>query len=71
MIGDGYAAAEAQPALPGDWFAAVRALEAGRILPEYLGASTLAMFASVKRTEQERYMAVVPALDYDWVLANA
>jgi glutamine synthetase len=29
------------------------------------------MFASVKRTEQERYMAVVPALDYDWVLANA
>ena len=71
VIGDGYAAAEAQPALPGDWFAAVRALEAGRILPEYLGAATLAMFASVKRTEQERYMAVVPALDYDWVLANA
>ena len=71
VIGDGYAAAEAQPALPGDWFAAVRALEAGRILPEYLGASTIAMFASVKRTEQERYMAVVPALDYDWVLANA
>ena len=71
VIGDGYAAAEAQPALPGDWFAAVRALEAGRILPEYLGAATLAMFASVKHTEQERYMAVVPALDYDWVLANA
>jgi glutamine synthetase len=71
VIGDGYAAAEAQPALPGDWFAAVRALEAGRILPDYLGASTIAMFASVKRTEQERYMAVVPALDYDWVLANA
>jgi glutamine synthetase len=71
VIGDGYAAAEALPALPGDWFAAVRALEAGTILPAYFGKATLAMFASVKRTEQERYMAVVPALDYDWVLANA
>lgn len=74
VIGDGYAAAGADPAaaaLPGDWFAAVRALEAGVILPAYLGAATIAMFASVKRTEQERYMAVVPPLDHDWVLANA
>jgi glutamine synthetase len=74
VIGDGYAAAAADPAaaaLPGDWFAAVRALEAGTILPGYLGAATIAMFASVKRTEQQRYMAVVPPLDHDWYLANA
>ena len=74
VIGDGYAAAAADPAaagLPGNWFAAVGALAAGTILPAYLGASTIAMFASVKRTEQERYMAVVPPLDYDWYLANA
>ncbi len=75
VIGDGYAAAAgddpATAALPGDWFAAVRALSAGHILPDYLGAATIAMFASVKRTEQERYMAVVPPLDHDWYLANA
>ena len=75
VIGDGYAAAAADDpataALPGDWFAAVRALEAGAILPGYFGAKTIAMFASVKRTEQERYMAVVPPLDHDWYLANA
>lgn len=75
VIGDGYAAAAADDpataALPGDWFAAVGALAAGTILPAYLGATTIAMFASVKRTEQERYMAVVPPLDHDWYLANA
>ena len=75
VIGDGYAAAAADDpataALPGDWFAAVRALSAGRILPDYFGAATIAMFASVKRTEQERYMTVVPPLDHDWYLANA
>ncbi len=71
VVGDGYAAAAAAPALPGDWFSAVAALERGSILPAYLGAHTIAMFANVKRTEQERYMAVVPPLDHDWYLANA
>jgi glutamine synthetase len=75
VTGDGYAAAaKADPAaarLPGDWFSAVAALERAQTLPAYLGAHTLAMFASVKRTEQERYMAVVPPLDHDWYLANA
>lgn len=75
VIGDGYAAAAgddpAAAALPGDWFSAVRALETGTILPAYLGAATITMFASVKRTEQERYMAVVPPLDHLWYLANA
>lgn len=74
VLGDGYAAAAADPAalpLPGNWFAAVAALELGSILKNALGAQTIAMFASVKRTEQERYMAVVPPLDHDWYLANA
>lgn len=71
VVGDGYAAAAAAPALPGNWFAAVAALEAGTILKRALGEATVAMFASVKRTEQERYMAVVPPLDHDWYLANA
>jgi glutamine synthetase len=71
VVGDGYAPAASQPALPGDWFAAVATLEQGSILPAYLGAATIAMFASVKRTEQQRYMAVVPPLDHDWYLANA
>jgi glutamine synthetase len=29
------------------------------------------MFTSVKRTEQDRFGAVVTALDYDWYLGNA
>jgi glutamine synthetase len=36
-----------------------------------LGPQFIAMFASVKRTEQQRYMAVVPPLDLEWYLANA
>jgi glutamine synthetase len=74
VVGDGYAAAAADPGaqpLPGNWFAAVDALEQGSILKSALGDQVITMFASVKRTEQERYMAVVPPLDHDWYLANA
>lgn len=74
VVGDGYAAAAHDPGaapLPGNWFAAVDALETGHILKSALGAQFIAMFASVKRTEQQRYMAVVPPLDLEWYLANA
>jgi glutamine synthetase len=74
VVGDGYAAAQNDPhaaPLPGNWFAAVDALEAGTILKAALGEQLIAMFASVKRTEQQRYMAVVPPLDLEWYLANA
>lgn len=74
VVGDGYAAARDDPhaaPLPGNWFAAVDALASGSILKAALGDELVSMFASVKRTEQQRYMAVVPPLDLEWYLANA
>ena len=71
VVGDGYAAAATGPRLPANWFAAVDAFAASCVMQDYLGERFVAMFASVKRTEQDRYHAVVPPLDYDWYLREA
>ena len=71
VIGDGYAAAATGPRLPGNWFAAIDAFEASRVMADYLGERFVKMFASVKRTEQDRFFAEVPPLDYDWYLRDA
>ena len=72
VVGDGYAAAARSGVrLPANWFAAVDAFEASPVMADYLGARFVRMFTSVKRTEQDRYFAVVPPLDYDWYLREA
>jgi glutamine synthetase len=72
VVGDGYAEAARSPArLPAHWFAAVEAFEASPVMREYLGARFVDMFATVKRTEQDRFFQVVTATDYDWYLKNA
>ncbi len=70
--GDGYAAAAASDLrLPAHWFAAVDAFEASATMREYLGDRFVTMFSKVKRTEQDRFNAVVSPLDHDWYLKNA
>lgn len=70
--GDGYAAAALSGSrLPTHWYAAVDLFEGSPVLADYLGARLVAMFAKVKRAEQDRFNAVVSPLDYDWYLQNA
>jgi glutamine synthetase len=70
--GDGYAAAAASDLrLPAHWFAAVDAFEASATMRDYLGDRFVTMFSKVKRTEQDRFNAVVSPLDHDWYLKNA
>ena len=72
VTGDGYA----QPARPGtelptDWAAALGRFEQSALLRDYLGDRFVTMFAQVKRTELDRFMAEVTPLDHDWYLAGA
>jgi glutamine synthetase len=70
--GDGYAAAAASDLrLPAHWFAAVDAFEASATMRDYLGDRFVTMFSKVKRTEQDRFNAVVSPLDHAWYLKNA
>ncbi len=70
--GDGYAAAAAsEDRLPATWFAALDHFERSAVLRDYLGERFAAMFAKVKRIEQDRFNEVVSPLDYDWYLKNA
>ncbi|MBL8536920.1 MAG: glutamine synthetase [Hyphomonadaceae bacterium] len=69
VVGDGYAqAAESGERIPTNWFAAVDRFADSAILQEYLGARFVRMYATVKRTEQERFQSVIPDVDYDWYL---
>jgi len=72
VVGDGYAAAAKMNLnLPTNWFAAVDAFAASKVLRDYLGDGFVTQFTVVKRTEQDRFFAEVSNLDYDWYLANA
>jgi glutamine synthetase len=72
VVGDGYAqSAETGIRLPSNWFSAVDTFAASPVMADYLGERFVRMFASVKRTEQERFFEVVSPLDYDWYLRNA
>jgi glutamine synthetase len=69
IVGDGYAQAEGSAEkIPVNWFAAVDRFAESALLKEYLGERFVRMYASVKRVEQERYMSVVPSVDFDWYL---
>jgi glutamine synthetase len=72
VTGDGYAAAAASDLrLPSNWFAAVDLFERSAAMRDYLGERFVRMFATVKRTEQDRFFEVVQPLDYEWYLKNA
>lgn len=71
-VGDGYAqASQTDAKLPLNWFAAVDRFAASPVMADYLGARFQTMFATVKRTEQDRFFAQIPAIDYEWYLRNA
>jgi glutamine synthetase len=68
-VGDGYAqAAESGEKIPVNWFAAVDRFAESMVLKKYLGERFVRMFATVKRTEQERFNSVITDIDYDWYL---
>ncbi|MWV29256.1 glutamine synthetase [Erythrobacter sp. GH3-10] len=67
--GDGYkAAASSTHQVPGNWYAAIEALDKSQVMRDYLGANFVDMYCSVKRTEQDRFFSEVTSLDYDWYL---
>jgi glutamine synthetase len=71
VVGNGYdrdASADQKP--PSNWFAAVDQFHGSVLMREYLGERFVDMFTIVKRTEQDRYFAHVPNIDYDWYLRN-
>ncbi len=70
--GDGYAAAAAAGSrLPTDWVGAVDRFAASAVMRDYLGDLFVDTYATIKRTEQDRFNSVVTPLDYDWYLHNA
>jgi glutamine synthetase len=71
VVGDGYAQSEGGERIPTNWFAAVDRFAESALLREYLGARFVDMYASVKRTEQERFFNVISDVDYDWYLRGA
>jgi glutamine synthetase len=69
IVGDGYAqAAQGGERIPTNWFAATDRFAESAVLRDYLGARFVQMFATVKRTEQERFQSVITDVDYDWYL---
>jgi glutamine synthetase len=68
VSGDGYEAAKTGERIPTNWFEATDRFAASAVLQDYLGARFVDTFATVKRTEQERYNAVITDVDYDWYL---
>jgi len=71
VVGNGYEAATTAPAMPTNWFAALDRFTASDLMKDYLGARFVEMYGIVKRTEQERFFASVPDLDYAWYLRTA
>jgi glutamine synthetase len=69
IAGDGYAHAEATgERIPTNWFAAVDRFAESSLVKAYLGERFVSTYASVKRTEQERFFSVITGIDYDWYL---
>ncbi len=68
IVGDGYAQAEGGEKIPTNWFAATDRFAESAVLKDYLGERFVRMYATVKRTEQDRFQSVIPDIDYDWYL---
>ena len=68
VAGDGYEAAKSGDRIPTNWFAAVDRFAESALLKDYLGDRFVSTYATVKRTEQERYQSVIADVDYEWYL---
>lgn len=68
IVGDGYSQAEGGEKIPTNWFAATDRFADSAVLKDYLGERFVRMYATVKRTEQDRFQSVIPDIDYDWYL---
>lgn len=68
IAGDGYEAAKSGERIPTNWFAAVDRFAESALLKDYLGERFVSTYATVKRTEQERYQSVIADVDYEWYL---
>ena len=66
VTGDGYA--EAGEKIPTNWFEATDRFAASAVLKDYLGERFVQTYATVKRTEQDRFQSVIPDIDYEWYL---
>ena len=72
VVGNGYEApTHASEPMPSNWFSAVDRFAASAAMAYYLGPRFVEMYTIVKRTEQERFFATVPTLDYDWYMRTA
>ena len=50
------------------WDQALDVFDAGRLLPDYLGAEFCEVFSKARRFEADEFHAQVSSLDYDWYL---
>ncbi len=66
VTGDGYAQ-EGAP-IPLFWPDALRAFEAGKVLPSAFGAKWAEAFLAARRQELETHHFTIPPLDYAWYL---
>lgn len=71
VTGNGYEAKVDAPPMPGNWFSAVERFAQSALMKDHLGERFVEMYSIVKRTEQERFFAAIPVLDYDWYLRTA
>jgi glutamine synthetase len=69
MVASGETVDEAAQ-LPIHWYPALEALDNGRLLPGFLGAEFMRVYAAVRRFECEAFSARVSSLDYDWYLRS-
>lgn len=67
MVQEGQSVADAVLLAP-RWEQALDAFDAGRLLPDYLGAEFCAVFSKARRFEADEFHAQVSNLDYDWYL---
>ena len=64
----GNAGAEVDPVLPLTLWQALAAIREAQILPDYLGADYLQIYADVKQAEFDAFMADIHPREYEWYL---
>jgi glutamine synthetase len=64
----GNAGNEADPKLPSTIWQALAAIREAEILPNYLGAEYLQIYADVKQAEFDAFMSAIHPREYDWYL---
>lgn len=57
-----------QVTVPVRWPQALDAFDAGRVLPNYLGADYCELFSQCRREEEGNYNAEIPTKDFEWYL---